>query len=115
MKKIGLDVLYRYLNGIGGCDASDEYTKGWDAAVNCIIDQIDDWRKEEPVIIVKFQRTLMGGNKVLVYDKKETIYQELPMTGEIKKLFGGRLKMYRKCSLDGKGMLHIGKEVRANF
>jgi len=66
-------------------------------------------------MVVKFQRELLGGGKVLVYDKKETIYQELPMTGEIKKLFSGKLKMYRKCSLDEKGMLHIGKEVRANF
>jgi len=66
-------------------------------------------------MVVKFQRELLRGGKVLVYDKKETIFHELPLTDEVKKLFGGRLKMYRKCSLDSKGKLHIGKEVRANF
>jgi len=66
-------------------------------------------------MIVKFQKSLLGSNRVLVYDKKKTICQELPMTDEIRELFGGRLKMYRKCSMDGKGMLHIGKEVRTKF
>lgn len=37
------------------------------------------------------------------------------MTDDLKKLFGGRLKMYRKCSLDKYGTLHIGKEVHARF
>lgn len=66
-------------------------------------------------MVVKFQRELCGGNKVLVYDKKETVYQELPLTKDIKKLLAGRLKMYRNCSLDSKGMLHIGEEVKAYF
>jgi len=47
-------------------------------------------------MVVKFQRALLGDSKVLVYDKKKTICQELLMTDEIKKLFGTRLKMYRK-------------------
>ena len=66
-------------------------------------------------MIVKFQRALMGGNKVLVYDNKETIYQELPMTEDINKLFSGRLKMYRKCKLDKSGFLHIGAEAKGHF
>ena len=66
-------------------------------------------------MIVKFQKAIFGGNKVLVYDKKETFFQEIPMTDDLKKLFGGRIKMYRKCSLDKYGTLHIGKEVHARF
>lgn len=66
-------------------------------------------------MIVKFQKELFGGKKVLVYDSKETIRQELPMTDELRKLFGDRYKMYRKCTLDKSGFLHIGKEVRGHF
>lgn len=114
MNSIGLDRLYEYLNGIGGCDAQDEWSRGWDEAINTIIDQINEWRKE-PVMIVKFQKAILGGKKVLVYDKKETIRQELPLTKEINELFAGRFKMYRKCTLDKNGVLHIGKEVREHF
>ena len=114
MKSIDLDRRYDYLHGIGGCDASDDWSKGWDEAVNTMIDQVEEWRKE-PVMIVKFQKAIFGGNKVLIYDRKETIFQEIPMTEDLNKLFAGRLKMYRKCSLDKSGMLHIGKEVNAHF
>lgn len=66
-------------------------------------------------MIVKFQRAILGGNKVLVYDKRETICQEIPLTKDIRELFGSRYKMYRKCTLDKSGFLHIGKEVKAYF
>lgn len=114
MKGIDLDRLYDYLNGIGGCDADDDWSKGWDEAVNTMIDQVEEWRKE-PVMIVKFQKAILGGKKVLVYDKKETIFQEIPLTKELNKLFDGRFKMYRKCTMDKAGKLWIGKEVRAHF
>lgn len=114
MKSIDLDRLYDYLHEIGGCDASDDWSKGWDEAVNTMIDQVEEWRKE-PVMIVKFQKAILGGKKVLVYDKKETIFQEIPLTKELNKLFAGRFKMYRKCTMDKAGKLWIGKEVRAHF
>ena len=114
MKSIGLDRLYDYLYEIGGCDAEDDWSKGWDAAVNTVMDEIEEWRKE-PVMVVKFQKAIFGGSKVLVHDKKETFFQEIPMTDDLKKLFAGRLKMYRKCSLDKDGILHIGREVHAHF
>ncbi len=114
MKVIELDRLYDFLIGIGGCDGQDEWTRGWDDAINAVIRQVGDW-EEETVMIVKFQKQLFGGGKVLVYDKKETICQKLPMTEEIKKLFGNRNKMYRKCTLDKDGLLHIGKEVKGHF
>lgn len=63
-------------------------------------------------MVVKFQKAILGGKKVLVYDKKETICQELPLTKEINELFAGRFKMYRKCTMDKDGKLWIGKEVR---
>lgn len=66
-------------------------------------------------MIVKFQRAVFGGKTFLVYDKKDTILQELPMTDEVEALFKGGYKMYRKCWLDRKGKLHIGREVKANF
>lgn len=114
MKRIELNRLYDYLNSIGGCDADDDWSRGWDDAINTIISQVEDW-KEEPVMVVKFQKAIFSRNKVLVYDKKETIFQELPMTEELKKLFGNRHKMYRICTLDKAGLLHIGREVRAHF
>ena len=114
MKSIGLDRLYEYLHSIGGCDADDDWSKGWDDAISTLIAEVEEWRRE-PVMIVKFQKAIFGGNKDLVYDKKETFFQEIPMTDDLKKLFGGRLKMYRKCSLDKYGTLHIGKEVHARF
>ena len=113
MKTIEFERLYEYLHGLGGVDAADEWGQGWDEAINTIIQQVEDW-KEEPVMIVKFQKAILGGDKVLVYDKKETIFQELPMTAELKKLFGSRHKMYRKCTLDKTGFLHVGREVRAH-
>lgn len=66
-------------------------------------------------MIVKFQKAIFGGKKVLVYDRKETIHQELPLTKEINELFAGRFKMYRKCTVDKSGKLLIGKEVRGHF
>jgi len=66
-------------------------------------------------MIVKFQCAIIGGNTVLVYDKKMRVYQELPMTDELKELFAGRYKMYRRCRLSRKGVLHIGREVNASF
>lgn len=114
MNSIGLDKLYTYLHGLGGCDAKDEWSRGWDEAIDTIINQVDDWRKET-VMIVKFQKAILGGKKVLVYDKKETIRQEMPLTSEINELFAGRFKMYRKCSMDKDGKLWIGKEVRGHF
>jgi len=114
MKNVELDRLYEYLHSLGGCDARDEWARGWDDAINTIINQVDDWRKEQ-VMIVKFQKELLGGNKVLVYDSRETICQELSMTDELKKLFRNRQKMYRKCTLDKNGLLHIGKEVHGHF
>lgn len=66
-------------------------------------------------MVVKFQRPIFGGNKVLIYDSKETIRQEIPMTKEIQELFGDRYKMYRKCTLSKKGFLSIGKEVKGHF
>ncbi|MFR1537522.1 MAG: hypothetical protein ACLSUP_02645 [Blautia massiliensis (ex Durand et al. 2017)] len=114
MNSIGLDRLYEYLNGIGGCDAQDEWSREWDEAIDTIIYQINEWRKE-PVMVVKFQKAILGGKKVLVYDKKETIRQELPLTKEINELFAGRFKMYRKCTMDKNGKLWIGKEVRGHF
>lgn len=30
MNNIGLDRLYEYLNVIGGCDAQNEWSRGWD-------------------------------------------------------------------------------------
>ena len=62
MKNIDLDRLHNYLHEIGGCDADDDWSKGWDDAVDTIINQIEEWRKE-PVMIVKFQRAILGGNK----------------------------------------------------
>lgn len=114
MKSIDLDRLHNYLHEIGGCDADDDWSKGWDDAVDTIMNQVEEWRKE-PVMIVKFQRAILGGNKVLVYDKKETICQEISLTEDIRKLFGSRYKMYRKCTLDKSGFLHIGREVKAYF
>ena len=66
MKSIDLDRLHDYLHGIGGCDASDDWSKGWDEAVNTVINQIEEWRKE-PVMIVKFQKAILGGNKAVSY------------------------------------------------
>ena len=66
-------------------------------------------------MIVKFQKSIFGGNKVLIYDRKRTILQEIPLSKELNKMFDGRYKMYRKCSLDKDGILNIGREVRALF
>ena len=54
MKSIDLDRLHNYLHEIGGCDADDDWSKGWDDAVDTIMNQVEEWRKE-PVMIVKFQ------------------------------------------------------------
>lgn len=66
-------------------------------------------------MVVKFQKAVFGGKKVLIYDKKESICQEIPLTTELDKLFGKRYKMYRQCVLDKKGNLHIGGEVKGFF
>lgn len=40
MRLIDADALWEALNDLGGCDALDEYSKGWDkaidAAINCV-------------------------------------------------------------------------------
>lgn len=70
MKSIDLDRLHNYLHEIGGCDADDDWSKGWDDAVDTIMNQVEEWRKE-PVMIVKFQRAILGGNKVWYMTRKK--------------------------------------------
>lgn len=67
------------------------------------------------LMIIKFQKPLLGGNQVLIYDEHETVLDQIPFTKDINKLFGKRDKMYRVCKIDRKGILHIGDEVDGSF
>lgn len=33
---IEIDIIYKILFELGGCDARDEYSKGWDDAINTV-------------------------------------------------------------------------------
>ena len=66
-------------------------------------------------MIVKFQRPIFEGNMILIYDRKETIYQKIPATKDLITLMKGRRKIYCQCTLDRGGRLHIGREVRGHF
>lgn len=35
------EAVYEMLNKLGGCDAQDDYSKGWDAAIDSAIDSLD--------------------------------------------------------------------------
>ncbi len=63
-------------------------------------------------MIIKFQKDLLRGDTVLIYDKRKTILQEIPNFPELNKLFKGRLKMYRNCTIDKNGILNIKEEAK---
>lgn len=67
------------------------------------------------LMVLKFQKPLLGAQQVLIYDEHKTILDQIPLTKSINKLFGKRYKMYRVCKIDKKGILHIGDEVNASF
>lgn len=34
------DKVLEVIHSLGGCDASDEYTKGWDDAISAVYDEV---------------------------------------------------------------------------
>lgn len=38
---ISRKAVYEMLHGLGGCDASDEWSKGWDKAIDSAIKELD--------------------------------------------------------------------------
>ena len=39
---ISRKAVYEMLHGLGGCDAEDEWSKGWDKAIDTAIDGLED-------------------------------------------------------------------------
>lgn len=39
---ISKKAVYDMLNGIGGCDAADEWANGWDKAIDTAIDELEE-------------------------------------------------------------------------
>ena len=39
---ISRQAIYNILHGLGGCDAQDEWAKGWDRAIDTAIDGLGD-------------------------------------------------------------------------
>ena len=37
-----MNELLREINNMGGCDAKDDYSKGWDDAINAVLDKIEE-------------------------------------------------------------------------
>ncbi len=51
MRLIEAEAVYKMLHSIGGCDATDEWAKGYDAAIDNAISLLDDI----PVIEVEME------------------------------------------------------------
>lgn len=70
-----------------------------------------------PTIIFKFQRPLYqvgavpGEPEVLVYDESRQIEGMIPLTDELRELFGNGFKFYAACFINGDGTLSIRKVV----
>ena len=66
--------------------------------------------------VMKFQRSISGGDSVLMYNKDRSIRGEQPMDKIFEFLFNGRLKVYCECKFrNSDGYLEIGKEVKADW
>ncbi|WP_020615762.1 hypothetical protein [Paenibacillus daejeonensis] len=63
-------------------------------------------------IIVKAQRSIMGQNTVLIYNKDRSVSGELPNEGAIETALGDRDKVYFEATVDDAGLLHLHKEIR---
>lgn len=71
---------------------------------------------ENVKVVIKFQRPIMGGNEVLMYNKDRSIRGQLPMDKAWEFLFGDKYKIYCECIYrSSDGFLKIGKEVNADF
>lgn len=62
-------------------------------------------------MIVKVQRPLAGEvGEALVYDERRDFNAFVPMTTELRRLFGGRLKFYCEAELVGRDLV-VGRVV----
>lgn len=43
--------LFEVINALGGADASDEYTRGWDEAISAVLDEISKFELTHGVTI----------------------------------------------------------------
>ena len=50
---ISRKAIYDAVNDIGGCDASDEYAKGWDKAIDAVISIIEELSAADVVPVVR--------------------------------------------------------------
>lgn len=50
--KVAIQEVLKIIHNIGGCDASDEYSKGWDDACNTIYGEVEKLRDVVPDINV---------------------------------------------------------------
>lgn len=50
---ISRKAIYDAVNDIGGCDASDEYAKGWDKAIDAVISIIEELSAVDVVPVVR--------------------------------------------------------------
>lgn len=62
-------------------------------------------------MIVKAQRSVIGQNTVLIYNKDRSVVGELPCEGAIATALGDRDKAYFKAWIDSEGILHLHGEV----
>lgn len=67
--------------------------------------------------VVKVQKALNSNNRVLIYNKERTVFQELEGSDAtvLATAMGDRNKCYFNVRIDNAGMMHIIKETRANF
>ena len=73
-------------------------------------------QKKYEHVIIKLQRPILGADTMLAYDKEQKIMGQIPISNEVKALFGDRLKIYCRCRYrNSDGMLFIDEEVDDNF
>lgn len=65
--------------------------------------------------VIKAQRALKHANRILIYNRDRTVYQEFENDKALSTAIGDRYKCYLEVTIDDAGLMHIQREVKADW
>ncbi|MCL6441856.1 MAG: hypothetical protein K6T83_00075 [Alicyclobacillus sp.] len=66
-------------------------------------------------IVIKAQRSIPDGNRILIYNCDRSIYQEMDGDGVLSAVMGDRFKCYFEVTINDDGLMSIDREVKASW
>lgn len=65
--------------------------------------------------IIKAQRSIPNGERILIYNKDRSIHQELENEEALSTAIGDRHKCYFEVNIDDNGLMSIVREVKETW